>query len=136
MSRRPPSALSERPDRSSVGSLRAIPVVASLFLAVACGTPLPSGSQSDSPEAASIAASIPDPLPNGSADIQASDLEGLVVLTGGTLSIGSREGTLVDIHGPAAMGFSATRGKLIVQTAGPALAAVDVDLADTPPLSW
>jgi hypothetical protein len=134
MSRRPPKQLSERPDRSSVGALRAIPVlvVASVFLAVGCGSPLPSGSQSESPETASIAASMPD----GSADVQASDLEGLVVLTGGALSIGSRAGTLVHVHGPAVTGFSATNGRLIVQTAGPALAAADVDPADASPLSW
>src|SRR5258705_11926254 len=103
MSRRPPSALSERPDRSSVGSLRAIPVVASLFIAVACGSPLPSGSHSESPDAASIAASTAastaESTPDGSADIQPGDLEGLVVLTGGALSIGSPEGTFVDVHG-------------------------------------
>ena len=136
MSRPPPSALSERPDRSSVGPLRAIPVVASLFLAVACGTPLPSGSHSESPEAASIAAPTAASTPDGSADIQEGDLEGLVVLTGGALSIGSSEGTLVDVHGPAVTGFSATRGRLIVQTAGPSFAAADVDPADASPLSW
>src|SRR5258705_5452530 len=136
MNRRPPSALSERPDRSSVGPLRAIPVVASLFLAVACGTPLPSGSRSESPEAASIAASTAESTPDGSAEIQPGDLEGLVVLTGGALSIGSPEGTFVDVHGPAVTGFSATKGRLMVQTGGPSFASADVDLADASPLSW
>jgi hypothetical protein len=136
MSRRPPSPLSERPDRSTVGPLRAILVVASLFAAVACGSPLPSGSDSAAPVAASIAASTAASTPDGSADIQVGDLEGLVVLTGGALSIGSSEGTLDDVHGPAVTGFSATKGRLIVQTAGPALAAADVDPADASPLSW
>jgi hypothetical protein len=136
MSRRPPSALSERPDRSAVGPLRAIPVVASLFVAVACGNPLPSGSDSASPVAASIAVPTAESTPDGSAGIEAGDLEGLVVLTDGGLSIGSAEGTLVGVHGPAVTGFSATRGRLIVQTAGPAFAAADVDLADASPLSW
>ena len=136
MSRRPPSALSGRPDRSAVGSLRAIRVVASLFLAVGCGSPLPSGSHSESPVAASIAASTAASTADGSVDVQAGDLQGLVVMTGGALSIGSPEGTLVDVHGPAVTGFSATRGRLIVQTAGPAFAAADVDLAAASPLSW
>src|SRR5712671_3739310 len=136
MSRRPPSALSERPNRSSVGPLRAIPVVASLFLAVACGSLSPSGSDSASPVAASIAAPTAVSTPDGSADVQAGDLEGLVVLTGGALSIGSPEGTLVDVHGPAVTGFSAIRGRLIVQAAGPSFAAADVDPADASELSW
>jgi hypothetical protein len=79
---------------------------------------------------------MPDSIPDGSADAEASDLEGLVVLTGGALSIGSPEGTLVDVHGPAATGFSASTGRLIVQTAGQSFAAADVDLADASPLSW
>src|SRR5258706_14974124 len=136
MSRRPPSALSERPDRSSVGPLRAIPVVASLFLAVACGSLSPSGSDSASPVAASIAAPTAVSTPDGSADVQAGDLEGLVVLTGGALSIGSPEGTLVDVHGPAVTGFSATKARLVVQAAGPSFAAADVDPADVSELSW
>src|SRR5260221_10560594 len=98
MSRRSPSALSEWPDRSSVGPLRAIPVVASLFLAVACGSLSPSGSDSASPVAASIAAPTAVSTPDGSADGPAGALEGPVVLPGGAPSIGSPTGTLVDLH--------------------------------------
>src|SRR5258706_9995665 len=136
MSRRPPSALSERPDRSSVGPLRAIPVVASLFLAVACGSLSPSGSDSASPVAASIAAPTAVSTPDGSADVQAGDLEGLVVLPGAAITMGSPQRTLVDVHGPAVTGFSAIRGRLIVQAAGPSFAAADVDPADVSELSW
>jgi hypothetical protein len=136
MSRRPPNPLSERPDRSSVGPLRAILVVVSLVCAVACGNPLPSGSDSASPVAPSIAASTAASTTDGSADVQAGDLEGLVVLTGGALSIGSAEGTLVEVHGPAVTGFSATKGRLIIQAAGPTLAAADIDPPDASPLSW
>jgi hypothetical protein len=140
MSRRPPRTLSEWPDRSSVGSLRAILVVACLFALVACGSTLTSGSDKASPVAASIAAptaeSTPGSTPDRSADVHAGDLEGLVVLTDGKLSIGSPDGTLVDVHGPAMTGFSTTRGRLIVQTAGPKFAAADVDLANASPLTW
>src|SRR6266481_267582 len=118
MSRRSPNESSERPGRSPVGPLGAILVVTGMVAAVACGNRLPSRFSSASAGAASDATATTEPSPDGSADIQPGDLDGLVVLTGGALSIGSPAGALVAFHGPAVEAFSATTARLIAQTAG------------------
>jgi hypothetical protein len=139
MSRRPPSDLSERPGRSSVGSLAPFLAVACLVVAVACGNPPPSGSNVASPGVAErSAASTAEPPPDGTADTQPGDLAGLVVLAGGALAIGTPDGAVVGLDGPAGAvtGLSATKGRLIVQTAGPAFAIADIDRAGTSRPAW
>jgi hypothetical protein len=136
MNRRPPSESSERPGRSPVGPLGAILMLTCMVAAAACGNQLPSGFRSASPGAASIAIATTEPSPDGSADVQPSDLDGLVVLTGGALSIGSPAGTLIPFHGPSVEAFSATRGRLIVRTAGPSFSIGDVDQSGASPPAW
>src|SRR6266566_3366369 len=137
MSRRPPSDSSERPDRSQIGPLGTILVVTCMVAAVACGNRLPSGLSSASPgPASSVATATTEPSPDGSADVQPGDLDGLVVLTGGALSIGSPAGALLAFHGPAVEAFSATMGRLIVQTAGPSFSIADIDQAGVSAPAW
>jgi hypothetical protein len=137
MSRRPPSESSERPGRSPVGPLGTILVVTCMVAAVACGNRPPSGSSSASPDlATTIATATTGPSPDGSADVEPGDLDGLVVLTGDALSIGSPAGALIPFHGPAVDAFSATRGRLIVQTAGPSFSIADIDRAGVSPPAW
>ncbi len=136
MSRRPPSESSERPGRSPVGPLGAILVVTFIVAAVACGNRQPSGFSSASPGAANVATATTEPSPDGSADVQPGDLDGLVVLTGGALSIGSSAGALLAFHGPAVEAFSATTGRLIVQTAGPSFSIADIDQAGVSAPAW
>ena len=71
------------------------------------------------------------PSSDATVDAPPGDLEGLVVLRGGTLSIGTNDGAIARLDGPAGQstGLSATKGRLIVRTAGPALAMADVDQA-------
>ena len=136
MSRRPPSESSERPARSPIGPLGAILVVTCMVATVACGNRLPSGFSSASPGAASVGIATTEPSPDGSTDVQPGDLDGLVVLTGGALSIGSPAGALIAFHGPAVESFSATRGRLIVETAGPSFSIADVDQSGASPPAW
>jgi hypothetical protein len=136
MSRRPPSESSERPRRSPVGPLGAILVVTCMVAAVACGDRLPSGFSSASPGAATVATATTEPSPYGSADVQPGDLDGLAVLTGGVLSIGSPAGALIAFHGPAVEAFSATNGRLIVQTAAPSFSIADIDRTGASPPAW
>ena len=138
MNRRPPSELLERPGRSSVGSLRAILAVACLVGAVACGNPSPSGSIAPSPSSASFAAATAQPSQDDSEDTRPSDLDGLVILTGGALSIGTPGSVLIGLDGPARpiTGLSATKGRLIVQAAGPVFAIADVDRAAALSPAW
>ena len=136
MNRRPPSESSERAGRSPVGPLGVVLVVTCMVAAVACGNRLPSGFGSASPGAASVATATTEPSPDGSADVQPGDLDGLVVLTGGSLSIGSPAGILIPFHGPAVEAFSATRGRLIVQTAGPSFSIADIDKSGVSPPAW
>ena len=136
MSRRPPNESSERPGRSPVGPLGAIVVVTCMVAAVACGDRLPSGFSSASPGAATVATATTEPSPGGSADVQPGDLDGLVVLTGRVLSIGSPAGALIAFHGPAVEAFSATNGRLIVQTAAPSFSIADIDRTGASPPAW
>ncbi len=136
MSRRPPSKSSKRPDRSQVGPLGAILAVTCMVAAVACGNRLPSGFSTASPGAASVTTATTEPSSDGSADVQPGDLDGLVVLTGGALSIGSPAGALLAFHGPAVEAFSATMGRLIVQTAGPSFSIADVDQGRLSAPAW
>ena len=136
MSRRPPSKSSKRPDRSQVGPLGAILAVTCMVAAVACGNRLPSRFGTASPGAASVTTATTEPSSDGSADVQPGDLDGLVVLTGGALSIGSPAGALLAFHGPAVEAFSATMGRLIVQTAGPSFSIADVDQGRLSAPAW
>ena len=136
MSRRPPSESSERPRRSPVGPLGAILVLTCMVATVACGNRLPSGFSSASPGAATVATATTEPSPYGSADVQPGDLDGLAVLTGGVLSIGSPAGALIAFHGPAVEAFSATNGRLIVQTAAPSFSIADIDRTGASPPAW
>jgi hypothetical protein len=136
MSRRPPIESSGRPARSRVGPLGAVLVMTCMLAVVACGKGLPSGFSSASPGAASVTTATTRPSPDGGGDVPPGDLDGLVVLTGGALSIGSPAGTLIPLHGPSVAAFSATRGRLIVETAGPSFSIADVDQSDASPTAW
>jgi hypothetical protein len=62
---------------------------------------------------------------------QAADIDGLVVLTGGALGIGTADGVLVGLAGPGGpvSGFSAANGRLVVEGAGPPFVIADITQA-------
>jgi hypothetical protein len=112
-------------------------MVTCMVAAVACGNRLSSGFSSASPgPASSVATATTEPSLDGSAGVQPGDLEGFVVLTGGALSIGSPAGPIIAFHGPAVAAFSATGGRLIVQTEGPFFSIADIDLTGASPPAW
>ena len=98
--------------------IRIIVAIAALLGAAACGTTVPSPP---------IAATPAGPAPVAIGTAARGDLDGLVVLTGGRLSIATPAG-FVGLAGPAGAvdGMSAANGRLIVRTAGPAFAIADV----------
>jgi hypothetical protein len=139
MSRRSSSDGSERPGRAAVGSLAAILILASLVISVACANPSPSGTDPTSPGVpASVVASAGEPSSDTTVDAQPGDLDGLVVLTGGLLSIGAPGGTLVPLDGSPGQvtGLSAINGLLLVQTAGPMFALAEIDHQDMSAPAW
>jgi hypothetical protein len=66
------------------------------------------------------------------------DVDGLVVLTGGRLTIGTPDGLFVGIEGPDGQvaGFAAAGGRLVARSTVRALAVVDVDRNALPPPPW
>ncbi len=125
MSEYPPNEPSERSGRPPVRSLGLLLALACLFGTIACGSAVPTGSGAVSPGPVSTA------TPAGTEVAQATDIDGLVVLTGGALGIGTADGILVVLAGPAGAvsGFSAANGRLVVETGGPAFAIADVTQA-------
>jgi hypothetical protein len=122
MSEYPPISPSERSGRPPVRSLGLLLVLACLFGTVACGSAVPTRSSAESP------APEPTPTPATTDAAQAADIDGLVVLTGGAMGIGTADGALVGLAGPGGpvSGLSAVNGRLVVQAAGPAFAFADI----------
>lgn len=65
-------------------------------------------------------------------------VDGLVVLTGGRLTIGTPDGLFVGIDGPDGQvaGFAAAAGRLVARSTVRALAVADVDRNVLPPPPW
>jgi hypothetical protein len=118
----PPIHSPERPVRPG-WSLRRLALVLVLGSA-ACSTPAPSPLGSRSP-----AARTPTPIPFETESSPVGDTDGLVVLSGGVLSIGTADGELVGIDEPDGQvaGFSAVNGRIVVRTAGPAFAVANIE---------
>ena len=125
MSECPPITPSERSGGPPVRSLGLPLVLACLVGTIACGNAVPTGSSAVSPSPDST------PTPAGTAAAQAADIDGLVVLTGDALGIGTADGALVGLAGPGGpvSGLSAAHGRLVVQAAGPAFAIADITQA-------
>jgi hypothetical protein len=71
------------------------------------------------------------PTPLETEATPAGDTDGLVVLSGGVLSIGTAGGELAGLDGPGGQiaGFSAVNGRIVVRTAGPGFAIANVEHA-------
>jgi hypothetical protein len=124
MSENPPIKPSERSGRPPIRSLGLLLVLACLFGTTACSSAVPTGSTGVSPAPAEEST----PTPSGTDAAQAADIDGLVVLTGGALGIGSADGVIVGLAGPGGpvSGLSAANGRLVVHAAGPAFAIADI----------
>ena len=140
MSRLPPIDLPERTCQPAVGPLGIILILACLASVFGCENPTPSGSDTASPSAAAgtPAASPAEPTPAATGATQAGDVDGLVVLTGGALSMGTPAGAFVRLDGPGGevTGFSSASGRVIARTAEPAFAIADVDPTGSSPAVW
>jgi hypothetical protein len=124
MSEYPPIKPSERSGRPLVRSLGLLLALACLFGTIACGSAVPTGSSAALPAQAT-------PTPAWADAAQAADIDGLVVLTGGAMGIGTADGALVSLAGPggAVGGLSAANGRLVIEAGGPAFAIADVTQA-------
>jgi hypothetical protein len=131
MSECPPIKPSERSGRPPVRSLGLLLVLAWLLGTIACGRAVPTGSSAVSPSPEST------PTPAGTDAAQAADIDGLVVLTGGALGIGTADGVLVGLAGPggSVSGLSAANGRLVVEAAGPVFAIADITQAGSA-MTW
>jgi hypothetical protein len=125
MSECPPITPSERGGRPLVRSLGLLLVLAWLLGTIACGSAVPTGSSAVSPSPEST------PTPVGTDAAQAADIDGLLVLTGGAMGIGTADGVLVGLAGPggSVSGLSAANGRLVVEAAGPVFAIADITQA-------
>jgi WD40-like Beta Propeller Repeat len=125
MSEYPPIKPSERSGRPPVRSLGLLLGLACLFGSSACGSAVPTGSSAVSPATEST------PTPAATEAAQAADIDGLVVLTGGAMGIGTADGVIVGLAGPGGPvgGLSAANGRLVVGAAGPAFANADITQA-------
>jgi hypothetical protein len=125
----PPVHLPEQPGRPRIGPLGALVVLACLLGAIACGNSLPSTS-AESTQA--------EATPRGTEATEPGDVDGLVVMTGGALGLGTSDGSLVGLDGPggSVTAFSATTGRLLVQSAGQTLNIADVGPTGSSAPAW
>jgi hypothetical protein len=132
MNDNPPIHLLGRPVRIQGWSLGIAVALAVVLGAVACGNPVPT-----SPTSSSVASPATQ-SPNGIEDDQENDLDGLVVLSGGVLSLGRPGGEIVTDAGPGGRldAISAASGRLLAQAAGPAISVADIDRTGTAAIAW
>jgi hypothetical protein len=125
MSECPPITPSERSGGPPVRSLGLLLVLACLVGTIACGSAVPTGSGAVSPAPEST------PTPAAPDAAQHADIDGLVVLTGDALGIGTADGVVVGLAGPGGplSGLSAANGRLVVEAGGPAFAIADITQA-------